>query len=152
MESSIMPDSGRLRLLLVEDSPADVFLVREALSLHLPQADISVATDGELALHAFESKNEGGPHCPDLLLLDLNLPKRTGAEVLARFRQHCTNSPVIVITSSDSAADRARVASLGANYYFRKPSSYDEFMKLGEVARRLWENYSPAACRVTPEV
>ncbi len=127
-----------VRLLLVEDSRADVLLVREALSMHLPEAQLDVAEDGEIALHEIEKSDpDGRPNCPDLLLLDLNLPKRTGDEVLERFRQRCHRAPVIIITSSDAQRDRERTARLGANFYFRKPSNYDDYMKLGEVARDL---------------
>jgi CheY-like chemotaxis protein len=71
-------------------------------------------------------------------LVDLNLPKRDGFEVLRRLRAsgRCKDIPVLVITSSDSPSDLTQAASLGAGY-FRKPPSYDEFLKLGGVLRQV---------------
>lgn len=73
--------------------------------------------------------------CPALVLLDLNLPKRTGAEVLRHLRQsrRCSAAKVLIVSSSDAPKERAAVQNLGANGYFRKPSSYDEFLRIGEV-------------------
>lgn len=94
---------------------------------------IYVVPDGEQAIN-FISRAESDPEapCPDLVLLDLNLPRKDGFEVLRRLRQSekCRDIPVIVITSSNAPLDRSMAADLGARY-FRKPPSYDEFMKLG---------------------
>jgi CheY-like chemotaxis protein len=70
-------------------------------------------------------------------LLDLNLPRRTGDEILLKMRQspEWTGVPVVVVTSSNSPHDRDRAARLGANHYFRKPADYEEFMRLGAVVR-----------------
>ena len=77
-----------------------------------------------------------------LILLDLNLPKVDGFDVLRRLRasEKCKDVPVIVITSSDSPADRSQAASLGAGY-FRKPPSYEEYLKLGAVLRQLLKDH-----------
>jgi len=74
-----------------------------------------------------------------MVILDLNLPKKPGREVLQRMRQspRCSNATVVVVTSSDSQKDREDVATLGASAYFRKPSEYDSFMKLGDLVKRL---------------
>jgi DNA-binding response OmpR family regulator len=74
-----------------------------------------------------------------LLLLDLNVPRRTGDEVLRRIKRSpkCANIPVIVITSSDSREDRQKASELGADEYFRKPSNLTEFLELGKLVRRL---------------
>ena len=92
--------------------------------------------DGDEALAFLAQMGEsGGVPFPDVLLLDLNLPKIDGPEVLAEFRRHpqCSSTPVIAITSSDAQKDRVRMASLGISSYFRKPSDLEEFMKLGAV-------------------
>jgi CheY-like chemotaxis protein len=86
-------------------------------------------------------KSLGEPHgmpCPDRMLLDLDLPKVRGAEVLAEFRRSklCGDTPAIVMSSSDSAADGARVELLGISHYFQKPSDLDAFMQLGELVAR----------------
>jgi chemotaxis family two-component system response regulator Rcp1 len=80
-----------------------------------------------------------GVPCPDLFLLDLNLPKKDGIEVLRHMRNSaaCKNAFVVVVTSSDSAGDREAGNALGFNEYFRKPSEYAEFMKLGSMIREL---------------
>jgi len=79
--------------------------------------------------------------CPDLFLLDLNLPRRPGDEILARIRQtsRCATVPVIVITSSDSPQDRARTRQLGASFYFRKPADLEKFMAIGGIIRKFLE-------------
>ncbi len=77
---------------------------------------------------------------PDLLLLDLNVPRRTGDEVLRRIKRSpkCAHIPVVVITSSDSREDHEAAMDLGADEYFRKPSNLKEFMALsGKLVRRL---------------
>jgi len=75
--------------------------------------------------------------CPDVFLLDLNLPKAQGHEVLRmlRSRPECEYVPVIIMTSSDSPKDHEMAAALGACYYFRKPSSLDEFIELGQIVK-----------------
>ena len=125
-----------LQLLLAEDNRADVFLVREALATHSLTYELVVAPDGEQAMRLIEQIGTERA-CPDVLLLDLNLPKADGEEVLRSFREHpeCGNTPVIVVTSSDALKDRERMALLGAAHYFRKPSDVEEYMLLGALVR-----------------
>jgi CheY-like chemotaxis protein len=79
------------------------------------------------------------------MLLDLNLPKKTGTQVLERLRKssRCGGIPVIVMTSSDSPKDKEQTTSLGANQYFRKPSKLEEFMKLSEIVREVLGSPTP---------
>jgi len=128
-----------VKLLLVEDSPADVFLVREAMKVEGLPFRLQVADNGEDAIQVFNHVDEGTETPPDVLLVDLNVPRKDGMQVLGRMRSSpkCGSVPVIVISSSDSPADRQRAFALGASEYFRKPSSLDEFMKLGGVVRML---------------
>jgi CheY-like chemotaxis protein len=125
-----------LQILLAEDNPADILLVQEALESHRIPHELHVVRDGDeaLAFVAHMGEPDGVP-CPDVLLLDLNLPKADGPEVLAEFRKHpqCAHTPVIVVSSSDAGTDRARMASLGIARYFRKPSDLDAFLQLGAV-------------------
>ena len=126
-------------VLLVEDNPADTYIVRQSLNRHLKDFDIWIVEDGEKAVRLIEEmdSNDTIP-CPDVLLLDLNLPKRSGREVLKRMRDsRCGGIPIIIVTSSDSPDDRLETARLGATAYFRKPADLDEFMKVGEVVRRV---------------
>ena len=136
MPSQAVPQ--RLNLLLAEDNLPDVLLVEEAIrSQNLP-IDVHVAADGQKAIEFIESaeRDENAP-CPHFLLLDLNLPKRDGFEVLRRLRasEKCNTVPAVIITSSDSPSDVSQAAALGAGY-FRKPPSYDEFLKLGQVLKQ----------------
>lgn len=118
----------------------DIFLVRRALEEHHVSHELYVARDGAEAL-AFLSSMGHAPHppCPDLMLLDVNLPKVDGHDVLSEFRKRpeCARTPVIVVTSSDAPRDRARLASLGITRYFKKPSDYDAFLKLGALVREV---------------
>ena len=103
-------------------------------------AEIRVVGDGEEALRLFENADlDPAASCPDLVILDLNLPRFKGSEVLRRLRAsaRCATVPVLVVTSSDSSDDREQMKKLGANGYFRKPSELSEYMKLGQVARGL---------------
>lgn len=127
------------RILLAEDNTGDVLLVREALSHHGIDAELTVQRDGEEMYTYIDRIEAGEILCPDLILLDLNLPKRTGETLLARLKETkvCRDVPVVIITSSNAQRDRERVAALGARGYFRKPSDYDEFMTLGGLIGQL---------------
>jgi two-component system, chemotaxis family, response regulator Rcp1 len=131
-----------LSIFLAEDNPADVDLVREALREHHIEHQLVVAKDGTEARRYIDrmGTNPDDP-CPDIILLDLNLPQASGFELFLQFRNHplCTQTPVIVVTSSDAAKDRTRAAELGAARYFRKPSDYEDFLKLGAVLREVAE-------------
>ena len=129
-------ENKRYLILLVEDNPADVFLVEQAVQFHRVPARLLVLDNGEEAL-TYLAQADANPamRCPDLVLLDLNLPRRSGREVLEQFKQagRCCDVPVIILTSSNSPDDRRETAALGAVRYFRKPTSYQEFLKIGEV-------------------
>lgn len=128
----------RFRIVLVEDAELDVFLVREALERAGLESEMEVLEDGEKAVD-FIDRLDTDPTvgCPHLVLLDLNLPKKSGMQVLERMRQSpaCGQVPVVILTSSDSPADRERIAQFEATKYFRKASRLDEFMKLGPLVR-----------------
>ena len=136
----------RLCLLLVEDSPADVYLVREAMRREGLKVHWDIADDGEWAIRMIDEvdSNASSP-CPDVLLLDLNVPRCTGDEVLERIRKspRLANTPVVIMTSSESLDDRDRLMKLGATEYFRKPSNLREFMKLGRLVREVYERNAP---------
>lgn len=139
---SIVEEAEKPRsvVLLVEDNRADVFLVERAIEYHHLPVQVVVAQDGEEAVQYIErAASEPDVVCPSAMLVDLNLPKRSGIEVLERVRQSesCHGVPVIIVTSSDSRNDRERTTELGATRYFRKPSSYQEFLQLGQVLREV---------------
>ncbi len=129
-----------LKILMAEDNRADVVLMQEALAEYAVTYSLQVLSDGaQTASFLRDIERNNHPACPDVVLLDLNLPKVDGHELLRLIREHpvCSNVPVIVVTSSDSAEDRRRAAQLGATDYFRKPSSLEEFLKLGGIVKKL---------------
>jgi CheY-like chemotaxis protein len=131
-----------LTILLVEDNRGDIFLIRTALKEHQLTHELHVLTDGLEAANYIERVGESSETpCPDVLLLDLNLPQRDGHELLQLFRAHpvCRDKPVIICTSSSAERDRKRAAELGATRYFCKPSDVDEFLTLGAVVREVIE-------------
>ena len=130
--------SSPVSILLVEDNVADVFFVREALRFEGIENELFVAPDGEKALEFIETAEiSGDMRCPEIILLDLNLPRKSGADVLLRIMQssRLAHVPVVIVTSSDAPTDRAETARLGARRYFVKPRDLDEYLKLGLVIK-----------------
>jgi len=123
----------------VEDNPADVRLVRSALEEYEVAGELVVFRDGEKAIWFIEHVEHSCGPCPDLIIADLNLPKRPGRHVLecrdrtGRFR----GVPAIVLSSSDTVEDRAECDRLGANLYVRKPTRLDEFIGIGATFREM---------------
>jgi CheY-like chemotaxis protein len=129
----------RLNLLLAEDNLPDAILVREAIRSEALPIEVHIVADGEQAINFIaHAEEDPAAVCPHIVLLDLNLPKRDGFEVLRRLRSSelCKTVPVLIFTSSDSPRDRNQATELGAAY-FRKPPSYEEFLKLGTVLKQL---------------
>ena len=123
-------------ILLAEDNLGDIFLVQKALQEHHVAHRLHIVRDGAEALAYVSHIGEpGGSPLPDLVLLDLNLPKVDGRQILCEFRKHpgCSQAPVIVVTSSDAPRDRASMTELGIARYFRKPTDLDAFLQLGAV-------------------
>lgn len=121
---------GALAVLLVEDDPGDVLIAREALSAANLDARLTVVSDGIQALQYLRRK---GPYTdaarPDLILLDLNLPRMSGHEVLAEVKSdpELRRIPVVVLTTSSSEADVVKSYDLHANVYVCKPVDFHEF-------------------------
>lgn len=126
--------SEKPKVLLVEDNPADINLVEEALEEAKLDCELHVMRDGVRAFEFLEQLDaQQDRPAPDVVLLDLNLPKIGGEEVLKRLRMSpkCQRVKVLIISSSDAPADRERMIKLGATDYFRKPPSLAQFMLLG---------------------
>ena len=140
-----------IHILVAEDNDADVILFQEALQHHQIEHQLHVATDGQAALD-FVARMGTTPEipCPDVMLLDLNLPKVDGPTILEEFRKHpeCQHTPVVVVTSSDAERDRTQVAAYGPIRYFRKPSDFDAFLELGAVIREVLAAEQPQAGRL----
>lgn len=137
-EQSVKADRS-VRILLGEDNAADVGLVREALVHHGLDADIHLLQDGEALLRWIDRVEAGEMPLPDIVLLDLNMPRFGGLAVLERLRSSaiCGHVPVIIVTSSGASSDRDAAARLGATSYFRKPLDFDEFLMLGALVKQL---------------
>jgi len=124
-------------VLLVEDDPGDVVLVREAFEYNKLHNALHVATDGVEALDFLHRRNDhaGAPR-PDLILLDLNLPRKDGREVLAEIKADAglRTIPVVVLTTSQAEEDILRSYDLHANAYVTKPVDFERFI---EVVRRI---------------
>jgi two-component system, chemotaxis family, response regulator Rcp1 len=107
-------------------------------------ADFHIMHDGEKAIYFFEQVDrDPSALVADIVILDINLPKKTGSQVLQQMRQSArsANAVVVVVTSSDSERDREKMNKLGVAAYFCKPSGYQKFMKLGELAKTLLEKH-----------
>jgi CheY-like chemotaxis protein len=126
-------------ILLVEDNPADVHLVRESLKLHNVTDELTVFRDGARAIQYIDAIDGNTVACPQLVVLDLNLPKTSGREVLKRIRssQRCAETPVVILSSSGAQRDREDARLLGATQYIRKPSELSEFMAIGATLKKL---------------
>src|SRR6202162_607129 len=128
-------------VLLVEDSPGDVGLTREAFHDAEPQIDLRVAVDGVEAVAFLKCKgvHAGAPR-PDFILLDLNLPKMDGREVLARIKEddHLKTIPTVILTTSDAEADIVKCYQLQANCYLKKPVQLEAFESLVKSINDFW--------------
>ena len=136
---------ARTRVLLIEDNPVDVHLINYALQEEATwPTETSVAEDGEEAIeYLLQQGSFANVSKPDLVILDLNLPKRDGIEVLQviRTREELRMLPVIVLSSSseDIINDKLRQAHVMSNCSLSKPIDADEFLALGKKFRRCYE-------------
>jgi CheY-like chemotaxis protein len=126
-------------ILMIEDNPADVALVREALSEHGVKCNLVVLTDGEKAIQHIQRIERSLEACPALILLDLNLPRRHGRDILGvlRLSRICAATPVVVLSSSAATADIQEAAALGATRYICKSLDLDEVMSIGATLKSL---------------
>ena len=124
-------------ILLVEDDPGDVLMTREAFEHHKIRNALHVARDGVEALEFLKRKGRfGQAPRPDLILLDLNLPRKDGREVLGEIKQDpdLRTIPVVVLTTSEADEDIVRSYDLHANAYVTKPVDFEKFV---EVVRKI---------------
>ena len=131
-------------ILLVEDNPSDVYLTEEALRTVGAVSRLHVASDGVEALHFLRRQ---GIHAeaprPDLILLDLNLPRMDGRRVLAELKEDedLRRIPVIVLTTSNAPSDIVKCYDLHANCYIVKPVDFDRFEKMIRAIEEFWFRY-----------
>jgi two-component system, chemotaxis family, response regulator Rcp1 len=141
MTPSIQAPSTPIEVLLVEDSPGDVRLTREALKDAKVHISLHVASDGVEAMAFLECEglHVNAPR-PDLILLDLNLPRKDGRQVLKEIKESPTlrSIPVVILTTSSSEADVLQSYHLHANCYISKPVDLDGFLKVIQSIDNFW--------------
>ena len=131
----------RIEILLVEDNPGDVRLTKEALKEVKIHNTLSVVMDGQAAIDFLRKKGEyANAKRPDLILLDLNLPKKNGREVLAEIKgdPDLRLIPVVVLTTSQAETDIIRSYSLHANSYVTKPVDMAQFITVVKAVENFW--------------
>jgi CheY-like chemotaxis protein len=122
-----------IEVLLVEDDPGDVLLIREAFDYNKVHNNLNVVNDGEQALAYLRREGEhAGSQRPDLILLDLNLPRKDGREVLAEVKADAElrTIPVVVLTTSEAEEDVLKSYQLHANAYVTKPVDFERFVAI----------------------
>ncbi|MFL6696823.1 MAG: response regulator [Vitreoscilla sp.] len=130
-------------ILMVEDDPGDVRLTREALKGSKVLHSLNVVEDGVAAL---DYLRKVGPYAqatrPDIVLLDLNLPRKDGREVLSAMKQDASLRaiPVVILTTSQDEEDVLRAYNLNANCYVTKPVDFDQFMRIIRTIEDFWLN------------
>lgn len=130
-----------VKILLVEDNPGDVRLTIEALKDAKIQNNMEVVTDGEEAVEfIFKRGKFKDAFTPDLILLDLNLPKMHGKDVLQQIKSHDTfrRIPVVILTTSDDEIDIMETYDLHANCYITKPVDLDQFITVVKQIENFW--------------
>jgi CheY-like chemotaxis protein len=130
-----------IEVLLVEDNPGDVRLTHEALKEGRTPTRLNVVGDGEAALDFLRRRGRytQAPR-PALILLDLNLPRRSGREVLAEIKadEQLRSIPVVVLTSSQAEQDVRAAYHLNANCYVTKPADLEEFLRVMRALEEFW--------------
>ncbi|MDA0322640.1 MAG: response regulator [Verrucomicrobia bacterium] len=134
-------NSRPVEILLVEDNPGDVVLAQEAFAENKVSNNLSVVGDGEKAMRFLRKEGEyaDAPH-PDLILLDLNLPRKDGREVLEEVKSDDALKaiPVVVLTTSKADEDILRSYNLHANCYVTKPLDFEQFRKVVQTIKTFW--------------
>jgi CheY-like chemotaxis protein len=130
-----------IEILLIEDNPGDVRLTQEALKENKIRNNLHVAKDGVEAMHFLRHLKgyEDMPR-PDLILLDLNLPKKDGREVLAEIKtdERLRSIPVVILTTSDAEDDVVKSYDMHANCYVRKPIDLNRFIEVVKIIENFW--------------
>lgn len=127
-------------ILLVEDNPGDVRLTQIAFRSQGVDVDLSVATDGDEALEALERRRRADSTLPDLILLDLNLPRMSGFEFLEAIQdvRALARIPILVLTSSTTSEDVLESYRRDANAYLTKPTDPDEYAAMVDAVTDFW--------------
>ena len=134
--------SGHTTVLVVDDNLTDVWLVNEALDESGASSALLVASDGEEAMELLERIEHNLIPCPNLMVVDLNLPKGSGFDVLKRIRagSMCRACPVVIFSSSSAPSDKREATRLGASAYIEKPCNLSELPEVGRQLKELMED------------
>jgi len=130
-----------IEILIVEDNPGDVRLTKEALAEGKVLNKLTVVQDGVEALALLRRQGKFAEAArPDLILLDLNLPKKDGREVVAEVKKDpdLRSIPVVILTSSQAEQDIVKTYNLGANCYITKPVNLDQFLSVVKSIEKFW--------------
>ena len=135
------PGGRKAQIVLVEDNPADVDLLRRALRSAALDCELRVIEDGAeaLAFVSQEKEKETGAPIPDLVVLDMNLPKNSGQEILEAMRTNrvFAKVPVAILTSSSSPRERTKMEGLDVGRYILKPPDLEEYLRIGLILKEL---------------
>lgn len=136
----ITASPNSLKLLVVEDCPSDVWLIKEALKSAAMQVQIIVAQDGVEALDYMRQVSDGKAVRPDIILLDLNLPRKNGREVLGELKASPLHRhiPVLMMSSSRAEDDIRECYRLNANCYIAKPGTLDDYFDVVRSIEEFW--------------
>ncbi len=139
-----MVDTRKKKILLVDDDEDDFMLLRDIFKEFHPQLEMSWIKDGEEALAYLKANKLNAEKMPLLILLDLNMPKLNGREVLAQIRKEkeIKHIPVVVLSNSMSRIEALESYSLGVNSFVRKPSGYRELREFVQIFYKYWFEYS----------
>ena len=130
-----------IEILLIEDNPGDIRLTVEALNESKIINNLNIVMDGEEALNYLKKKGKfSGNKRPELILLDLNLPKKDGREILAEIKadENLKLIPVVILTTSEAEEDILKTYQLHANCYITKPVNIDQFIKVVQTIGDFW--------------
>jgi CheY-like chemotaxis protein len=135
MTEAIAPAS----IAVIEDNPADLFLLQYALREHRVPHIVTLLRNGQEAMDYLKGLETQPADIPDLLIVDLNLPVYSGLELLVHIRKSArlARIKVAILTTSEAHADEAYAEALGAQLYLRKPTNLDDFIKMGAPLRKL---------------
>ena len=133
-------DSTPLCVLSVEDNPGDIRLIEEAVAAVADDVRLRQYSHGQRAIEALSGADESTHPSPDLVFVDLNLPGKSGVEILRRIRENASpdDVPVVVVSSSENPEDIRRVYAASANAYLTKPADPDAFIEMIAAAVRFW--------------
>jgi CheY-like chemotaxis protein len=134
------PDAQKVRILVIDDNPADVELLRYALRHAGVTCDLTVIATGDEAIEFVQQRGKyPDTSAPDLAVVDLNLPRYDGIEIIGAMRRNpaFATVPVAVFTSSSSPRDRAKIEALKVCRYITKPSDLDEYLRIGSAIKQL---------------